>query len=192
MGEIDKKFEKCVRLQNSDSFQVKLYVGDKNIEGLKQFDCNNNVINRYVRKNLRKQATAPGNGVMVMTDSAENDRLIGFFTLSSHSLCKGLLSPVVSSIGNTTMIPVVKLTMFGIDRSYQKKGLGIRLMNQALAKTLSVSESVGCAGLYLEAAHDAITFYQNRFNFVPLDKSDTGSKHVPMFLHLNVITGMLA
>ncbi|MCG6216058.1 GNAT family N-acetyltransferase [Vibrio furnissii] len=157
---------------------------DVKVGGLKQFDCGNEVINKYVAKSLKNQAKAPGNGVIVVVDA--EDKLVGFVTISAHSLTKDKLSSVEDYVGSTNMIPVVRLTMLGVDKKCQGHGLGSDLMAIAFERTVNIAENAGCVGLYLDADHYAVDFY-TRLGFVALDNPDPITLVVPMFLHVNAI-----
>lgn len=176
-------------IPSSSTQEIKLctYKGLKSLNGAKNFESGNDVIDRFVRKkNLNSQGKAPGSTVFVLIDTNENDRLVGFCTLTSHSLSKDEFSNSNKNVGKTTSIPVVKLGMLGVDKYYQKKGLGRDLVLEALTRTKLVGEQIGCAGIFLQADAGAVSFYKN-LGFSALDEADEKSGVVPMFLHVDGI-----
>ncbi|ACY52828.1 GCN5-related N-acetyltransferase [Vibrio antiquarius] len=169
-----------------DLHDLTAVVLDSNVEvtGYKQFDCGNEIINRYVKKSLKAQAKAPGNGVVVLLNN--ENQIVGFFTLTLHSLTRDKLNSVSDFVGKTAMVPAVRLTMIGVDIKYQGNGIGSDLMALVFEKTHAIASSAGCSGLYLDADHYAVDFYR-QLGFTALDTPDPITLVVPMFLHLSAI-----
>ena len=151
-------------------------------KGQKEFDCNNKMINRFVKKNLKKRVKRHLSQAYVLLD--ENERFVGFYTLDSFSIAKNdfELEENKPSLGLPPIVPVVKLSMIGIDKSLQGKGLGKRLLRDVFLKVYQISQLAGCVGLYLLAEKEAIPFYEN-LGFVKI-KDD---KPLPMFLKIDII-----
>ena len=163
------------------------YEGTKNLNGTKTFNSGNEAIDSFVTKgNLRAHAKAPGNAVTVLLDEDNEQKLVGYVTIVTHTLSREMLSSVKENVGKTPTIPIVKLNMLGVSLDYQKQGFGEALMRIALSNTKKVIGVAGCAGLYLEAAPEAISFYE-KLGFVGLSPPDTKTGIQPMFLHANLI-----
>ena len=151
-------------------------------KGQKEFDCNNEMINRFVKKNLKKRVKRHLSQAYVLLD--ENERFVGFYTLDSFAIAKNdfELEENKPSLGLPPIVPVVKLSMIGIDKSLQGKGLGKRLLRDVFLKVYQISQLAGCIGLYLLAEKEAIPFYEN-LGFIKI-KDD---KPLPMFLKIDII-----
>jgi len=151
-------------------------------KGQKEFDCNNKMINRFVKKNLKKRVKRHLSQAYVLLD--ENERFVGFYTLDSFAIAKNdfELEENKPSLGLPPIVPVVKLSMIGIDKSLQGKGLGKRLLRDVFLKVYQISQLAGCVGLYLLAEKEAIPFYEN-LGFIKI-KDD---KPLPMFLKIDII-----
>lgn len=163
------------------------YKGETNLNGAKKFNSGNKAIDDFVRKgNLKAHAKAPGYAVTVLLDNNNDQTIVGYVTIVTHTLSRSELSESQHSVGKTLQIPVVKLNMLGVNLDYQKQGYGEELMRIALTKVKIVSEAVGCTGLYLEAAPNAVPFYQ-KLGFESLSQPDQGTGIVPLFLHINLI-----
>ncbi|MEC8326818.1 MAG: GNAT family N-acetyltransferase [Pseudomonadota bacterium] len=176
-----------VKHTNKNDITLSSYSGESALTGMKKFTSGNNVIDKFVQKgSLRSQAKAPGNTVVVLTDE-NNNCIVGFSTLSCHSLSKeNFQNELTGDVGKTKKIPVVKLTMLGVNKQYQGLGLGRQLMRNALERTKRISQEIGCAGLYLEADPKAVDFYSN-LGFIALDKPAKDTGIVAMFLHVDGI-----
>lgn len=174
-------------LSNS-KYEVVIYSGKSTLNGAKNFSSGNAIIDKFVSKGtLRQQAKkSPGSGVKVLLDTQQNDKIIGFITITAFSLNKERFKGRVDNIGTTRDIPVVRLVMLGVDKEFQGKGLGNKLLRIAFDSTKKIAEAINCSGLYLEADSNAVEFYK-KYNFVALDEPDPITKNVQVFLHLDSI-----
>jgi len=151
----------------------------KTYKGIKTFDCNNEMINRFVQKNLKKRVKKHFSQAYVLLD---NERFVGFYTLDTFSVAKDNFEFENRPSGLPPIVPVVKLSMLGVDKSLQGQGIGKRLLKDVLLKVYQISQLAGCAGLYLLAEKDAIGFYES-LGFVAIKEGNP----LPMFLNIDVI-----
>ena len=152
----------------------------KTYKGQKEFDCNNKMINRFVQKNLKKRVKKHLNQAYVLL---EDERFVGFYTLDSFSIAKNNFEVEEHKpSGLPPIVPLIKLSMIGIDKSLQGKGLGKRLLRDVFLKVYQISKLAGCIGIYLLAEKEAISFYEN-LGFVAIKEDEP----LPMFLTLDVI-----
>lgn len=166
------------------TIEFSLFDISKTYGGRKQFDCGHTVINRFVHDSLVSQVKRQLSVAYVLTDSDQNDRLIGFFTIAHHALDASALSAL--QLGSLPKkIPCARLIMLGVDQNYKNQKLGSRLMKQALAITKKSSSQMGCYGLYLDADPAAVGFYQ-KLGFALLD-GDKSPVPSPMFIAVHSI-----
>lgn len=159
------------------------YTGTKRLKGDKTFDCGLDIINRFVRNNLRDKGKADTAAVTVLLDSENDNKLVGFFTISAHSINRDDFSSA-DLLGRTPkVVSAVKLEMLGVDKAYKGLGLGRELISLAIQKTVHISQSIGCHGMFLTADKDAVAFYEN-LGFVALDEPCEQYGNTPMFLSL--------
>jgi len=79
--------------------------------------------------------------------------------------------------------------MLGIDSSLQGKGIGKKMMSDALHRVHRASKEIGIYGLYLDADSNATNFYLS-LGFTRLDSG--GSDDIAkMFLSIEVINQLL-
>lgn len=152
--------------------------------GRKQFDCGHSRINKFVHDSLVPQVKKQLSVAYVLTDSAHDNRFVGFFTIANHAIDASALS-VLQRGSLPKTIPCSRLIMLGVDVAYQKQNLGLRMMKKALTITLETSKHLGCYGMYLDADASALVFY-TALGFTALegDKSPLPS---PMFLPISAI-----
>lgn len=65
-------------------------------------------------------------------------------------------------------IPAAKLARLAVLESEQRKGYGELLLVDAMKKTLNVSNSIGLAGLFVDAKHEQAKTYYSQFGFLSL------------------------
>ena len=161
-------------------WRLVLYDPDVSYRGIREFDCGNEMINRFVARSLKKRVRKNLSRAYVLLDN--RDRFVGFYTLDAFSIARESFDTHRRPSGLPPVIPVIKLGMLGIDKRYQRQGLGRRLLRDAMIKTHRLSQIAGCAGLYLLAEEEAVPFYE-QLGFFPLKEA----KPLPMFLPLSVI-----
>ena len=159
--------------------KLETFNSSKTYKSIKTFDCNNEMINRFVKKNLKKRVKKHFSQAYVLLD---NERFVGFYTLDTFSIAKDNFEFENRPSGLPPIVPVVKLSMLGVDKSLQGQGIGKRLLKDVLLKVYQISQLAGCAGLYLLAEKDAIGFYES-LGFVAIKEDNP----LPMFLNIDVI-----
>jgi ribosomal protein S18 acetylase RimI-like enzyme len=146
-------------------------------KGLKSFDCNNEMINEFVSKSLKKRVKKHLSQAYILLAKEE---VIGFYTLDTFSISRDIFEDKPS--GMPPVIPVVKLGMLGVSKKFQGEGIGKRLLRDAMLKVVHISQIAGCAGIYLLSEENAIEFYKS-LGFTILKKE----KPTPMFLSIETL-----
>jgi len=154
----------------------------KTYKGIKAFDCNNKMINKFVQKNLKKRVKKHFSQAYVLLDKEDDEHFVGFYTLDTFSIAKDNFEFENRPLSLPPIVPVVKLNMLGVDKSLQGQGIGRRLLKDVFIKVYQISQLAGCAGIYLLAEKDAIGFYTN-LGFVAIKDDEP----LPMFLNIDVI-----
>lgn len=175
-------------MSGKPSVILEVYDPAKTYSGQKKFDCGNKTINKYVSDNLKKQVRDNLSKCFVLLDQNDDDRFIGFYTLTSFAINADLLA----SISNSRLpnkVPCTRLVMLGIDKEYQQSGLGKKMLQNAMYRTLSASEHISIWGLYLDADDAAYDFYVSN-GFSPLKDRQT-PESTPMFLHIDILKDAL-
>jgi len=161
------------------NLKLETFNPSKTYKGIKTFDCNNEMINQFVQKNLKKRVKKHFSQAYVLLD---NERFVGFYTLDTFSIAKDNFEFENRPSGLPPIVPVVKLGMIGVDKSLQGQGIGKRLLRDMFVKVFQISKLAGCAGIYLLAEKDAIEFYK-ALGFIAIKDDEP----LPMFLNIDVI-----
>jgi GNAT superfamily N-acetyltransferase len=171
-------------LSDNDGIVIELYDPGKIYTNQKRFDCENKTINKFVAGSLKKQVRQSLSQCFVLLDSNNDDRFIGFYTISSFAINADELE-VLSKGSLPARIPCTRLIMLGVDKKYKKRGLGKLLMQSVILKSIQAAEKIGIYGLYIDADEDAFTFY-SYLGFTALqEKKD--SRATPMFIHIDTM-----
>lgn len=166
---------------------LSLYDPAVTYSGQKQFDCGHSVINAFVHNSLKQQVKKGLSVAYVLTDTADEERFVGFYTIAQHMIDVSSLSAM--QLGSLPRkIPCSRLVMLGLDQRYQGQQLGAKLMRHALLLTRSVAQQIGSFGLYLDADPKALPFYRKLgFSLLMGDQTPAPS---PMFLPISGIVAV--
>ena len=155
----------------------------------KKFDCGNEKINKFVANSLKKQVRDGLSQCFVLLDATDSNRFIGFYTLCAFAINAPELA--AHSAGSLPgRVPCSRLVMLGVDKNFQKRGLGKRLMKSVFQKTMNAAKEIGIYGLYLDADEDAYDFYDD-LGFVTLQYK-VDSLPTPMFMHIDTIRASMS
>ncbi len=175
-------------MSDKPSFVLEGYNPDKAYFQQKKFDCGNEVINRFVASGLKKQVRSNLCKCFVLLDQDNSDKFVGFYTLTSFAIDASLLDSM-SQGRLPNKVPCTRMVIPGVDKTYQKRNLGMKLLVNAIDRTLSASLHIGVLGLYLDADPPAVDFYLAH-GFVAL-KDRRDEKPTPMFLHIETAKAAL-
>jgi len=175
-------------LNDNEGIVLELYNPDKTYTSQKRFDCENKTINKFVASSLKKQVRQNLSQCFVLLDTNNEDRFIGFYTLSSFAIDVADLT-ILSGGSLPSRIPCSRLIMLGVDKEYKKRGLGKLLLKNAIQKTIKAAEQIGIYGLFLDADEAAYSFYIEH-GFIALQEK-TGQKPTPMFIHIDTLRGLV-
>lgn len=131
----------------------------KAINGRRQFDCGEKVINNYLRDNFLDHIQNSSRGGVIVLDTQDNNKIIGFYCISPVVL-HAKENPSFFSKGFPNSIPVLKVWMIGVDKNYQNQHIGRELMAIAIEGVMTAKKT-GCVAIILDAAPNKINFYQN-------------------------------
>ena len=164
--------------------ELSLYDPKLTYTGQKQFDCGHAAINAFVHNSLKPQVRKSLSVAYVLTDAAQQNQFVGFYTIAQHMIDVSALSAL--QLGSLPRkIPCSRLAMLGVDSQCKGQQLGSKLMKHALHLTREIAKQIGSFGMYLDADPLALSFYQKLgFTLLVGDKSLEPS---PMFLPISAI-----
>lgn len=136
---------------------------DKDLTG---FCCGDDVVDRWADKHA---AHAKERGAAVVYATYCGEAVAGFYTLSTHSICRADIAGGWLKRNAPDQIPAVLLGMLGVDERFKGEGLGAMLLRDAIIRSLGVADAVGAKALVVDpSSESAASFYGHfGFKFIP-------------------------
>ena len=132
------------------------------------FDCGEPSLNLYIQKHA---LTNIGLKISQTYVALDGSRVVGYYTMGFNSIKKVYApSKMVRGLPPYKM-PCVLIARLAVDKTEQKKGMGERLLINALIKALKGTVEIPARAVVVKAKHErAKTFYE-KYGFAssPLD-----------------------
>ncbi len=129
------------------------------------FDCGDIELNNYLQKIARQHITKGISKTFVLVDMNNPKEIIAYMSMI---VCEVLTDSIPHPWKKKypKRIPAAKLARLAVSIKHQRKGYGEILLIDAIQKTLTVSENMGIAGLFVDAKHEQAKEYYNQFGFI--------------------------
>jgi GNAT superfamily N-acetyltransferase len=101
----------------------------------------------------------------VVTDAEQGGRVVGYHALTGASLDREAATHRATKGMGRYPIPAVLLARLAVDVSVQGRGVGTLLLQDAMARALSVSEEIGIRLLLTHALNDSARAFYMKFGF---------------------------
>ncbi len=132
-----------------------------------EFDCGNASLNEFVRS-LVSQYEKRKLGRTYVAVLPDDKRVYGYYTLVAGSVGVRNLPPKAAKKLPKHPVPVILLGRLAVDRAAQGRGLGARLLTDALKRCLELSASLGVHAVEVTAIDDAAKNFYLKYGFEPL------------------------
>ncbi|MEI6705859.1 MAG: GNAT family N-acetyltransferase [Methylococcales bacterium] len=147
----------------SENREIKLF--DKQFSR-KEFDCGNDVLNRYLKQQLSQDIKKR---LAVAYVLLEMDKIIGFYTLSASAInISDLNEQLAKRLPKYPLVPVSLLGRLAIDKNYQKQGLGDLLLMDALYRCSISAKQVASLAVVVDAIDEKAEDFYQRYGFETL------------------------
>lgn len=120
----------------------------------------------------------------------EGSKILGFLTVSPAQI--EILELPLAKQGRLPRypLPALRIARLAVDRSAQRRGIGLALMKAAFVLARTMAADLGCIGILVDAKPQAVPFYE-RYGFTLLDvirgRLEDRPEPVPMFLEVGAI-----
>lgn len=138
---------------------------DKKKHDRKAFDCGVEALNNYL-KLMANQHTAKNNSRIYVIEDDDDNKIIGFYTLTMVNIDLQLLSKEKQSKHAKNMQAGL-IARLAVDKRYAKRGHGKWLLVDALLKLLQASDIVAFPMIVVDAKDGVEDFY-TQFGFTAL------------------------
>ena len=150
----------------------------QNTSDTTSFDCGDSDLNEF----LKEDAVNNKNDWLSVTKIlCEDEKIIGFFTITPDTLHKGRINLQDKLQGyQYGKYPAIKLARLAVDKQYQGKGIGKLLMKSFFKIARDIVDFEGGRFITVDAKQNAVTYYR-QYGFVhALGKAN--ETIVPMYL----------
>ncbi len=132
---------------------------DKHVHNSQTFDSGVNALNDYLKLVASQQGVKDNARTYVLNDPDRPDAIIGFYALTMSTLILHRLPTKLQKKHQSAQTAGL-IARMAIDKRYQGKGIGERLLVDALKRLLSASNEVGFPLVVVDAKHSAVAFYE--------------------------------
>ena len=139
---------------------------EKGRHNRKGFDCGILELNQYLLEKASQDVRNHYADVFVAPDP-ETNKILGYYTLSNAAVpFQNVPEEQRKKLPRYSQIPAILLGRLAVDKSMQGIGLGMKLMADAITKSLNFSLS--WAVMAVDAKDDAGCAFYRKFKFAPL------------------------
>jgi predicted N-acetyltransferase YhbS len=131
------------------------------------FRCGNEALDRYFHERIRREVEARVAAAFVMADGPT---VLGYYTLSAHSIERTALPEDVVKKLKLPKYPLIPATLMGrlaVGLKYQGRRLGEILLMDGLERSYLHSNNVASFAVAVDAKENAVEFYR-RYGFLQL------------------------
>lgn len=132
------------------------------------FSCGNDELDRYFREQATQDQRRGVSAAYVLID-ASTESIAGYYTLSATAIePHGLPPETFRRLPPYSTLPATLLGRLARDSHYRGSGVGQRLLADALARSLRVSQEIASIGVVVDAIDAAARVFYERYGFVRL------------------------
>ncbi len=130
---------------------------------LEQFDCGNPSLNEWLLRHARQAQSSGSAKTFVVSD---DNIVIGYFSLTVGQVKTYEAPEIIRQGMGQYQIPVVILARLAVSINHQGLGIGVGMLQDAIRRTLMISEQVGIRALLTHPIDDRASNFYERFGFI--------------------------
>ena len=130
---------------------------------LEQFDCGNPSLNEWLLRHARQAQSSGSAKTFVISD---DNIVIGYFSLTVGQVETYEAPEIIRQGMGQYQIPVVILARLAVSINHQGLGIGVGMLQDAIRRTLMISEQVGIRALLTHPIDDRASNFYERFGFI--------------------------
>jgi len=135
------------------------------------FRCGEEAVDQWLKTHARQAQDKRLSVTRVLLDEAgaiEARAIVGYFTLAMGQVHLDELPHEHARRLPRTLLPTVTLAWMGVDQNYQGKGLGTRILGQALADCHATGQEMPFVAVILDCLGPAAKSFYQRYDFKEL------------------------
>ncbi len=136
---------------------------------LEEFDCGKPALTDWLLSHARQAQSSGSARTFVVCD---DERVAGYFSLTVGQIDTMEVPERIRRGMGQHPIPLVILARLAIDRSYQKRGMGFSLLQDAISRTVTIAQQAGIRALLTHPIDAEAAAFYRRFGFEPTPAND--------------------
>ena len=137
------------------------------------FDCGVAVLNSYLQQYARQDMERGIATPYVLVPSTNTTEIAGFYTLTATAVkLTDFPQSTARKLPKYPLVPATLLGRLAVSLEYRGKGLGERLLIDALKRSLEAGRVVGSAAVIVDAKDASGVRFYERYGFTRLPEQD--------------------
>jgi ribosomal protein S18 acetylase RimI-like enzyme len=132
-----------------------------------QFDCGKPTLDGFIRT-LVSQYEKRNLGRTYVVVRAGERRVLGFYTIASGAVAFDAVPAEIARKLPQHPVPVVLIARLAVDRTTQGQRMGEKLLLDALARSLELSDPLGIHAVVVDAIDQVAKAFYQKYQFIPL------------------------
>lgn len=135
-------------------------------DNLKGFSCGIPLIDSWANDRA-VSAAKHGTAITYVSHTTEGE-IAGFYTLSAYSVNRDSVLGGWLRRNTPERIPAILIGMLGVAQQFQGEGLGWKLLQDAIARSRSISLQLGSRAIIVDPYDDSARSFYSHFGFRPI------------------------
>ncbi len=141
-------------MTNDDELKISIEPFDPDKHDRTAFSCGAERIDNFLKRSAKKHQKGDFTRVWIVTRLGES-AVLGFYAVNSHALVgEDLPARLTKNTPRHGAVPAAYVSMIGVDKTMQGRGLGRILLVDAVKRIARVSEALGVAAIVLDVLDD--------------------------------------
>lgn len=132
----------------------------------KGFGCGVEALNSFLQQQARKEMERRSAVTCVLIDTARPAEIIGYYSLSAATvLLDAVPEDLANRLGRQPSVPTTLMGRLAVSSSHHGKGIGGRLLWDALSRSEHASRDIGSVGVIVDAKDETAARFYERYGF---------------------------
>lgn len=140
---------------------------DPAVHDREAFECGVPALDDYIRRFAEQHRRRGISSVFVLTDSAQPEHILGYYTLSAAEVDGERLAPTDRKKLPRYPVPCFRMGRLACRSDQQGRGVGKLLVGCAVDRCLKARQQVAAFALIVDAKDAAAAAFYRHFGFVP-------------------------
>jgi GNAT superfamily N-acetyltransferase len=157
---------------------------EEDLSYLDFFDCGDDDLNEFIREDAIDHIKGK---VAVTYLATYNERPLGYFCISMFAIKpEEEAMEILNEKGKRyNLFPALIIGRLGVDKTYERSGVGTEMIKTTFGLALELSEKVGCRFIVVDAYNKAVSFYEkNGFRVLSQGGKDTTRMYLDLLREL--------